>query len=255
MAHCCDDETPQLILDMCFGTDGYWLVASIFITGIIFSFTHCIGMCGPIATAQLNARLISLESNRMSQKQRIKLALLLPYYLGKGLTYTLLAVLSYLIAENIAENQYTKAVAILLITTAGLFFLGNGLQYWWRPSFLQVLKKPMGRLNNGIINLVSFGYENTYGLKGFFLGVILGFIPCGILYSIVIMIASFASSLLIATLSAIAFAIATIPGLFIISYFGSYIVARWKKAFAMINSLIMLFNAYLMFNYTYYIIF
>jgi sulfite exporter TauE/SafE len=255
MAHCCEHEAPKLIFDMCFGTDGYWLIASIFITGLVFSFTHCIGMCGPIATAQLSARLLALEGNNMSQKQRIKLALLLPYYLGKGITYIFLAILSYLIAENVAENQYTKGVAIFLITVAGIFFLGNGLQLWWNPSLLKSLTRPITRLSSNIAKLVSFSHENTYGFKGFFLGAMLGFIPCGILYSIMIMIASFSSNLLIAILSAVAFAIATIPGLFIVSYFGSYIIAKWRSAFAIVNSFIMLFNAYLMFSYVHYMIF
>ena len=49
----------QYILDSdILGISGISIICAMFIYGIIGSFTHCIGMCGPIALGQMNMRLM-----------------------------------------------------------------------------------------------------------------------------------------------------------------------------------------------------
>ncbi|AEI89452.1 hypothetical protein midi_01176 [Candidatus Midichloria mitochondrii IricVA] len=56
-----------------------------FVTGIVGSFTHCIGMCGPIAISQMSMRLMNLPKEKMTQKNKVLCAASIPYYIGKKL--------------------------------------------------------------------------------------------------------------------------------------------------------------------------
>ena len=65
-------------------------------------------------------------------------------------------------------------------------------------------------------------FANPRGLNGFFLGIILGFLPCGLIYGAVSITLNF-SSPIYSAIGMIIFGILTFPALFFTSYFGGFI--------------------------------
>ena len=81
--------------------------------------------------------------------------------------------------------------------------------------------------------------NNPLGWQGYFLGLILGFIPCGLLYVAYSLAISFDSPLL-AMLGMLIFGLSTIPALL----FSSALVNYWQKLpeFKIIANIIIMFN-------------
>ena len=65
-------------------------------------------------------------------------------------------------------------------------------------------------------------FANPRGLNGFFLGIILGFLPCGLIYGAVSITLNFSSSIYSA-IGMIIFGVSTFPALFFTGYFGGFI--------------------------------
>ncbi len=146
------------------------IYAVVFLTGLGGGFGHCIGMCGP---------LVATYSMKMSRPA------LLPhliYNTGRVFTYTFLGALvgfsgSFLkVASGIEPLQ--KAVMV----AAGLLIIIMGL------SMLGVFKVLINRIENnaltGVVTRIS-GLLNSSLTEGtlFPLGIVMGFIPCGLVYT------------------------------------------------------------------------
>ena len=95
------------------------LLLTILITGLAGSFTHCIGMCSPFIFIQSDARLKNTPLEKMNNFTRFKLALLIPYHLGRITSYSLLAIITYLLTYSIRDTEIFRYISLtLLIITA-----------------------------------------------------------------------------------------------------------------------------------------
>ncbi len=146
------------------------IYALMFFTGLTGGFGHCIGMCGPMVATY------SLRIGRSS---------LIPHFLyntGRIFTYTFLGALvgfsgSFLwIVSGIETFQKTvMAIAGLMIVIMGLAMAG-------------VFKNLINRIENNLISGVVqrlLGLINRSISEGtlFPLGIVMGFIPCGLVYT------------------------------------------------------------------------
>lgn len=131
----------------------------------LFGSFHCIGMCGPIA--------LSLPVYGKSAAE--KLLLILLYNLGRASTYAALGALFGFVGKQFFLFGYQQAFSvfigamILLLLIAGKFFRAEvGII----DRLLSRIKSLLSRLLNSPNNAASY----------YFIGLINGLLPCGLVY-------------------------------------------------------------------------
>lgn len=184
------------------------LILALFMAGLVGSAGHCAGMCGPFALAQVGAR---------AELGRISGALLLPYHFGRGTTYialgTLLAAPIGLLSRL---DQFRWIPALLLAAAAGLFLFqalrGFGAIGAPAPGFL--------RHARGL-------FARPLGIRGYALGALLGFLPCGLLYAALGAAAATADPIA-AAMGMLGFVLGTMPMLIAIGWLGHGAAGHWR---------------------------
>lgn len=188
------------------GGSGLPLAGGMFLAGLLGGAGHCALMCGSFALAQVAERFAD------GAKARFWTALLLPYQLGRLTTYSTLGAAAGGIgaaASWLANMSWLPATALAL--GAAVFAL-----------------QALGRLGFGPIVFTRRGR----GTRGFALGVVLGFLPCGLVYGALIAAAG-AGGALQGALALAAFALGTIPALVAVAWLG---LAAGKRWFALAQS-------------------
>ena len=146
-----------------------WLA---FLAGVAGS-THCIGMCGGIVAAiALHARDANPGARRL---------ILLAYNVGRIGTYTLLGVIAGFMGATL-DVLTMKSAANWVFAAANLFVFLAGL-----VSFLQIssfslfsLESTDGRFFSGVLR---WAVSDASLFRAFILGLVLGFLPCGLVYA------------------------------------------------------------------------
>lgn len=137
-----------------------------FIAGIGGSL-HCVGMCGGLVTA-------SCEKNND----------IIRYQLGRLLGYMTLGLSAgYLGSLTKFENQ-SPLMTIIPGVLIGILFLYWGIQNWRGKKAELPMPKFMGRFYSFLWKKLV--YKNMNFSKAFFTGLISIFLPCGLLYGIVL---------------------------------------------------------------------
>lgn len=191
-------------------------LSSIFIIGFLSSFSHCYGMCGGFVMAySLKAEASPAGISRFLPH--------LMYNAGRIITYTVLGALFGLIGASL--KHFIHDAQSILFIFAGLFMVGMGLDLagWITISTpgkipgLSAYKRFVGSL------LVRITVKNMllYGL-------VLGFIPCGLVY-IAGAKATASGSVLNGMLIMLTFGIGTIPALFILGISSQFLSRRFRK--------------------------
>jgi sulfite exporter TauE/SafE len=102
-------------------------------------------------------------------------------------------------------------------------FLRNFLVNFLKKSFDKFSKKFFLKfIHKNISQKFSKLFANPRGINGFFLGLILGFLPCGLIYGAVSITLNF-SSPIYSAIGMIIFGVSTFPALFLTGYFGGFI--------------------------------
>jgi len=130
---------------------------------------HCVGMCGGIATGL-----------GFAARGRSGLPLVLGYNLGRILSYTvagaLVASLGYWGSRYLALGPLLRMLAGVILILMGLYLVG-----WWRAlAYLERAGARLWRhiqpLGKGLLPVTSF--PHALGL-----GVVWGWLPCGLVYT------------------------------------------------------------------------
>ncbi len=199
------------------------LIFNLIIFGITSSFTHCIGMCGGIAMGQSAMRMIAV--NKPTNLQKILTCISWEYYIGKAITYSILTFIVMEIGNILRGNSIFQMVKVILLSVVICYLV---------LSSVQVIYKLLGENIPRIalfhkINLASYIKINNKILSRIVIGMFLGLIPCGIVYSAIGMIVSGVQSRMIGVFIAFLFGFTTFPGLFILSYSGNIFFYRYHK--------------------------
>lgn len=194
---------------------------SAFVVGLLGG-VHCIGMCGGIVSA-LTFGLPREARGRVAATLPFQLA----YNLGRILSYTLAGALMGglgLLLAQVLPLYYAQRVLYLL---AGLFMLALGLYLaGWFPNLARLEQvgggvwrrlEPMGR------RLMPVRSPP----RAFVLGLIWGWIPCGLVYSVLVWTLSAGGALQGAALM-LAFGLGTLPNLLLIGVVAGGIL-RWTR--------------------------
>ena len=238
------------------------LIISLISLGFFGGFSHCMGMCGPFVLTQVSNNLAKTPLDKFSNFAKLKNLALLPYHAGRITTYSLLGFLCQLFRKNIQDFTKFHILSSIFLTIASLFFLNiffekkisNLIRKITFP-FAQKLKalKKSGFFTflktDFFTKLISNLFKNPQGLNGYILGLILGFIPCGLLYG-AFLITSTITNPILAISGMFLFGISTFPALFLTAS-GGYIffkieVSKFKiiaKIIALINAIMLLIMA------------
>jgi uncharacterized protein len=218
------------------------LIFSLASLGFFGGFSHCVGMCGPFVLTQVGNRLKETPLEKFSELQRLKNLALLPYHLGRISTYSLIGFLCSFFTKSLQEFIGFKIFSALFLFVAVIVFLNlllnsnlkfsDKIQLRFKSIFLK-------KLTSFFSKKISFLFQNPRGSKGYLLGVILGFIPCGLLYSAFLISGSF-SNPAFAALGMIFFGIGTFPSLFLTSWGGN--VLTKLPEFRFISKVVILLN-------------
>jgi hypothetical protein len=173
-------------------------------------------MCGPFVISQTKGL------------RKITGAAILPYHLGRITTYTVMAVLlATLLNAAFLFLPIRSYIVAPILMTAGLIFFVTAF-----PSLSKIFPWT-ARLSVGApYKFIQSGYQQLAkkdSMAGRFgLGVLLGFMPCGVIVS-ALMAASTAPSAWQAGLAMIAFGVGTMPALISIALGGQLLQKRYPN--------------------------
>lgn len=233
------------------GSEG--LLLALFMAGFAGGATHCLGMCGPFVISQVQARLEAVSVQNMSEFKRLSGGALLPYHLGRGTTYMLLGALAALATQQVTRVPALHNLAAGLLVFAGLFFWGYAL----RGLGISVpgMKGLDGSAKEGVLTkawgrAIKPLFAHPTGVRGYGLGLALGFIPCGLLYGAVAA-AGASSVLLTGVFGMFAFWIGTVPALFGLGLAGGALLGRWPDIARQAAPVLLLINGGFLFYLAY----
>ncbi len=194
------------------------ILISAFVLGLMGSF-HCAGMCGPIAIA------LPLHGNSVGGK--IFGGSL--YNLGRTITYGIMGAIFGLLGQGVAMIGFQQKVSVImggLMIISVLFPALFKNQYSMNKSWFSLV----GKLKSTIGSMFSIrSYQSL-----FFIGMLNGLLPCGLVYMAIAGAIGMGSAAL-GALYMILFGLGTIPMLLGISLAGNLLSQTVRKR---INKLI-----------------
>lgn len=196
------------------------LPATLFVVGLIGGFFHCVGMCGPFVLAQAAKRP---ELRRLDER------LFLPYHLGRSTTYVLLGALAGGTSGAFAVAMDFKAFAALLLAVGAVYFASQALRSWGLRLALPAL--PGNGLWGGFVGKTAAPLlRGRSALSGYVLGLVLGLLPCGLLWG-AIAVAAGTGRASAGAMALAAFAVGTVPALAAVGWAGTA-AGKSLRAFA-----------------------
>ena len=211
------------------------LYSMAFMTGLLGS-AHCIGMCGGLVSA------LSLTPDGRSSGPTF----LLFYNLGRTLTYSLIGLLAgWLGSAMVVKSSLQEVTRALLIGTDLLVILvGLGSAGAFAKLNLMSLEfaGPVATLTRAVKGLKRL----PPSLSALPLGLLFGFLPCGLLYAMALTAAQTADTLSGAIIMA-AFGLGTTPALFLVGSAAGWFSSRrsWMlKAAGIMVALMGCYNLY-----------
>jgi sulfite exporter TauE/SafE len=146
------------------------------IVGLLGS-SHCLGMCGGIVAA-LNMGI----ADDPTGKPRSLLVYQLSYNSGRISSYLMVGLLAGMLGAGLAQLGISP-VAGKLVAAAFMVALGLYLANWWRG--LAVLEKLGAKLWRHIQPLGNRLFPIQTPLQAYLLGLLWGWLPCGLVYAVV----------------------------------------------------------------------
>jgi len=216
------------------------IIFAMFLAGLIGSLTHCAGMCGPLVVAQSLERLSATPLEKSQPWRRLSGGALLPYQLGRTTTYMALGAL---LALPVTASLTISWLPTILLWMAAAIFLMQGLQKLdaipagWGMRY----GTPFGFLRPMTGQLM----QRPTGARGYLLGILLGFLPCGLLYGALVAAAATGDPLA-AAFAMLAFALGTFPLSWAIGYGSRFATQRFRTRLKVPLGLLMVFNAVLL---------
>jgi hypothetical protein len=201
-------------------------------------------MCGPFVLTQVSNRLQKTPLENFSNFQKLKNLALLPYHAGRITTYSFLGFLCSFFTKNIQDFSNFKFLSALFLFFASLFFLSLFFEGNLALRFKSKNLKNFGLFQKFSKKILTNLFQDPRGFRGYFLGLILGFIPCGLLYG-AFAISAVISSPILAAAGMFFFGIATFPSLFFTAC-GGFFLTKLPE-FKFIAKAVILINAIMLF--------
>lgn len=218
---------------------GLALLGAMLLAGLVGGGTHCVGMCGPFVLAQATARLESVSASSMSEFHRLAGAALLPYHLGRLTTYTALGAIVGALGGGIRMIPGLDWISAGWLLVAAAMFLAYAV---FGSGLFRRRGGGESRLGRAIGEAARPLFARPTGMRGYALGMMLGFLPCGLLYA-ALAAAAGAGGPWGGGVAMAVFSLGTVPGLFVTGLFGHLAAGRWRRAAAVAAPALMAVNA------------
>lgn len=201
--------SADLLLAICgIGSDtkgGFVLIPALLLAGLLGGAGHCSIMCGPFVLAQVADRFGAGATSRVTT------ALLLPYQAGRILIYALLGAIA---------GGFGGAFTWLAAAP------------WLAPAALFLAAAAFALRGFGALRVVGSGWlvgRVARGrMRGLGLGLALGFLPCGLVYSALVAAVG-AGGAVPGALALAAFGLGTLPALVAIGWLGVAAGRQWLE--------------------------
>ncbi len=214
---------------------------AMFTAGLIGGLTHCTGMCSPFSIAFATKNYQKIEPKKLNEWNRAKASLVMPYHLGRITTYAFLGAVSAYLASMVSHTDWFAYARMAMIFIAGLFFVLAALNSVALNKFIKV---PYSTKFFGNLSKHFFGRSDFFSTYS--MGILLGFIPCGLVYG-ALMVAASTANPMFAALSVSAFGFGTILPLFAATYGAGFFLKRFRNHFRKIAPAMMCVNSALIF--------
>lgn len=182
------------------------MLYSAFIFGLISSF-HCIGMCGPIAM------MLPVDRNNEAKK----VTQIITYHIGKLTAYGILGLVFGLLGRSFylagMQQQLSIIVGVLMIVVALV-----PEKVFAKYNF----SKPVYKIISKVKSSLGQQFKNKSYKSLFTIGLLNGFLPCGMVY-VAIFGAIAMQSVSLGVFYMLLFGIGTIPMLTIVIYISNVI--------------------------------
>jgi len=191
--------------------NNYWLII---VTGLsigAFGGFHCVGMCGPIA--------LSLPIHRLSSWAKVTSIFL--YNLGRAISYGSMGMLFGIIGQSFSLFKMQQYLSIF----AGVFILAVLLFSYLGQQPTSIFNAYSLMIKNRLSQLLKSD-KSTFSYLS--LGIVNGFLPCGLVY-MAIATAVATGSILNSGLLMFAFGLGTLPIMALTMYFGKYINLQFRQ--------------------------
>lgn len=205
------------------------LYVSLFFAGLIGGATHCAPMCGAFVLAQ---------SGKLEKLTQVAL---LPYHLGRMTTYLFMAAL-FASVLNLAflYMPIREFVIAPVLALAGLIFIVSAF-----PKLSMVFPWLVRARLILPYNLISRGFQkmaqDTGLVKQYLMGVLLGFMPCGLIVG-ALMASATAPSVLESVAAMGAFGVGTMPALLAVAFGGKQVVSKSPRFAGAISQTAMIWS-------------
>lgn len=183
---------------------------------------HCLGMCGGI----VSALAFSLPENKQGGAAAFPYLLL--YNFGRMVSYTLAGAVAGSVGSLLTGVLPLEFARFLLLLVAALFMLAMGMYLggWWMG--LTKIEKAGGYVWRYLEPLGRKVLPVRAKKQAFTLGLVWGWLPCGLVYSVLIL-ATAAGSGLGGALLMLAFAVGTLPNLMLMGGAAGWLQSYSKK--------------------------
>jgi uncharacterized protein len=185
------------------------MFAIFFLGGLTGSLTHCLVMCGPVVACQ--------SACGGACGTRMRRAAQWEYHLGRFVTYGALGFVAALLSRQLMALPHWATVARLMVLVAGALFFLSAIS----PNRHSLFKVTP---NNSFLR-----------------GVLMSFMPCGLIYAALMMAATLANPLA-GMLAMWLFVLGTLPALLLASGTATMLAARWQHGMHGIGRVGMAFN-------------
>ncbi len=177
------------------------MLAAGFVAGLLGS-THCLGMCGGISG------LFAVNVEARSLMSRMPLAL--TYNAGRVLSYAILGTVVALFGSALVDAIPRLAGPVRLVSGLVMILIGLQIAFNWR--FLRPVET-MGAALWGRVSPIAKGLMPVTSVpRALGLGLIWGLLPCGLVYSVLLIAATSANPASGAAIM-VAFGIGTTPAM------------------------------------------
>ena len=192
-----------------------------FMTGLAGGFGHCLGMCGPLVGA------FSLAGPSLPAGSRLLSQVL--YHAGRIMTYGFIGAMMGLAGSfvNVAGGMAGIQNGVMLLAGAVMVLMGLAI------SGIAGGTARIERYNKRVLQAAGAVLEGTTSGRYLPLGLLMGFLPCGLSYTMFIAAAG-SGSPLAGLATALAFGAGTMPALVLfglaVGYLGSRLRGLVQKA-------------------------
>ncbi len=177
------------------------LLGAAFVTGLLGS-AHCFGMCAGISG------LFAVNASAASLRRDIPMAV--TYNVGRVLSYAFLGAVVALLGQSVVGAVPKLAAPVRLFS--GLLIVVVGLQVAFNWRVLAPVEKAGARVWNRIAPAAKGLLPVTSAPKALGLGLLWGWLPCGLVYS-VLLLAATTTNVAAGALVMVSFGLGTMPAM------------------------------------------